>query len=66
MAANPRDSRANARLLSFAAVALGGAIVIVLGLHRAVSFSYTLSCKAAFRGIWPILPVTALAALRVW
>src|SRR5690349_3239188 len=66
MAANSRDSRANTGLLSFAAVALGGAIVVVLALHRVASFPYVLSWTAALRGIWPMLPTTVPAALRVW
>ncbi|WP_422294814.1 hypothetical protein [Candidatus Binatus sp.] len=66
MAANSRDGRANARLLLFAAAALGGAIVIVLAIRRVDGLPYTLSWTAAFRGIWPTLPVTVPAAIRVW
>src|SRR5579862_4102738 len=66
MAANSRDGRANARLLSFAAAALGGAIVIVLAIRRVDGLPYTLSWAAALRGIWATLPVTLPAAIRVW
>ena len=66
MAANSRDGRANARRLSFAAAALGGAIVIVLAIRRVDGLPYTLSWTAALRGIWPTLPVTVPAAIRVW
>ncbi|MFZ2063556.1 MAG: hypothetical protein WAU82_21290 [Candidatus Binatus sp.] len=66
MAANSRDGRANARLLSSAAAALGGAIVIALAIRRVDRIPYTLSWTAALRGIWPMLPVTVPAAIRVW
>jgi hypothetical protein len=66
MAANSRDGRANARLLSFAAAAFGGAIVVVLAIRRVDGLPYTLSWTAALRGIRPMLPVTGPAAIRVW
>ncbi len=44
----------------------GSAIVTALALHRLRDFPYHLDWLGAWRAIWPLVPLTAWTATRVW